>query len=112
MKKFGLLLAALVSANAMALPVYRGTIDNILTGQVYQGNVLIQVDGTETNPATCQTHPNYDLVFDPTTEEGKAYLSIILTAQTTQRAVVLTGYDTCNAINGIQDLRSIQLLKE
>jgi hypothetical protein len=112
MSKFWtVLFLSVVSVNVSALPSYSGTINNLLTGKVYQGNVFIQLDGAKNGTSDCQTHPHYDFAFDPTTDEGKVYLSLILTAHSTQKEVTITGYDTCLTRGGIQDLRSIQLKK-
>jgi len=99
-----------VSATNVPLPSYTGKIKSILTGIPYHGKMLIELAGTVNNPAeNCHSNGTFSFSLDTETEQGKLFLSILLTAHASQRDVVMTGYRTCSNTTGVTDFRSIQI---
>ncbi len=96
---------------SVASTVNSTQITSILVGKVY-GNVAFI--GVSTKPILsdlpeCQTNPNYNYAFDPTTEIGKVTLSIALTAYASQKPVFINGYSNCNLYPsvGVEELRQL-----
>ena len=85
-------------------------IEKILVGPNYGKSVLVKVDQAPTiDSGHCQTHTSFNYSFDGTTDEGKMYLSILMTAFAMQKSVDIAGYNnTCEAY-GIEKLYHLQV---
>jgi|GEM_PF-1755226 len=112
------LMAFTFNVSAGGLPSYVGNIKSILVGKVYDSKVLIEVDRGNTSinnqntfktNCSSQQNPVFGFALDTSTEAGKMYLSLLLTAYAANKNVVITGYADCNIQSGVIDFRSIQM---
>ncbi len=110
MKASLVLLISFFSITSFASTVGNTKITHVLLGEVYGDIVFI---GIETKPSFpsghCNTHGIYNYVFNPTTEIGKATLSVVLAAYAAQKPIYINGYDTCNLYGSVETLRQIRL---
>lgn len=84
---------------------YTGTIKTILN---YGDRAYIQVNGTPTGSQVCTTqNTEFYFVIDPTTADGKSYLSTILTAYASGKTVDLQSKDVCTLANDVPDLKYV-----
>jgi len=88
---------------------YSGKISRVLMGPIYGSTVIIDVEGTPSDRDACHTNSGYDFAFDGSTEEGKMYLSTILTAYASKMNVNISGYSSCTVYGGIENLFHILL---
>jgi len=88
-----LLVFAMLASDAYA-GSYQGQITHVFA---YVGKVYIDVqDGGFDNPTTCTGSSDHlALWVDPSTDFGKALVSISLTAKSTGRVVWVSGNNTC-----------------
>jgi len=86
---------------------FTGKILSILTGPAYGSSVLIEVDGDSSGERGCLPNGNFDFGFDGSTENGKIYLSTLLTAYAAQKTVRLESTSTCSYFSTVPDLESI-----
>ncbi len=101
------ILAALVSVS-YADSSYVGKITKVHTGPT--GNLaFIVLDQDQNGRPECANYPQYNYVFDISTDGGKATLSLALTAYTTGAEVYVGGSQSCNLWTGAEDLKWIRL---
>ncbi|WP_259238690.1 hypothetical protein [Rheinheimera pacifica] len=86
-----------------------GKIQRIELGPMYNGKVFIIVEGVMEGQPTCRQQGNYHFVFDAEAPGGAALLSVVLSAQVAQKNIHISGYNTCNIYNGIEDLRWLRV---
>jgi len=67
----------------------------------------VAVRGATLARADCNSITSWNFVFDTSTDSGKSTLSLLLTAMTTGKPVVIEGAGTCNNAAKIEDLRYI-----
>ncbi len=107
--KYLTLVIFLMSSSVFSLPSYTGKVKSLLTGENYGSKIFIEVDGTPVQVDPCQNNSTYSFVLDGTTEQADIYLSLLLTAYTAGKTVVLTGYARCDIYSGVMDFRSIAI---
>lgn len=104
-----LLLFTFFSAICSASNYQNAKITKILVGPRYGNTVFLSLNSPP-NTSGCHTNQNYHYAFDGTTEQGKMYLSIALTAYTAQKSVFIAGYDNqCNNFKDVEDLYHLQV---
>ena len=104
---FLLLLSASTPATSAASSFHDAIITEVLVGPNYGNIVIIKIDKPPVL-SDCHTNKNYNYAFDGTTAQGKMYLSVVLTALSTQKPVDIAGYsDQCDNFNGIENLYHI-----
>lgn len=96
-------------SSVTASEVNPGKVTKVLTGPAYGSKVLISVEPKPTGLPECATNAWYDYAFDTTTEEGKAVLSLVLTAYTANKNIWIGGLNQCQQFNGVEDLKHILL---
>lgn len=77
---------------------FKGKITTVMMGSTYGNDVYIGVDriaGELSGTRPCDDSTNYDFAFDSSTDAGKGYLGMILTAYTAQKEVKLQSEETC-----------------
>lgn len=108
MKK--LFLSLILSVSFSSLAGEKTTIKEILVGKDFSNRVFIVLEDKPSEPISCNTNSNYTYVFDGGTDLGKMYLSLALTAHSTQKEVVVDGDNTCSLYSNVETLRYIRLL--
>ncbi len=84
---------------------FAGKIIKLELGPNYGDNVLVDVEGSQNNPAACSTNSIYDFAFDGSTEYGKKLFSVLLAAQLAGTKIEISGYGSCQHYSNIEDLR-------
>ncbi|AWF81794.1 hypothetical protein BTJ40_13695 [Microbulbifer sp. A4B17] len=102
-------LLSFYSAFSNAELTYSGKISQIHTGPQYQGRIFIETEDTPTGEVTCSTNASFSFAFEGTTEEGKMYLSILLSALAAKRDVVIKSSDDCSIYSNVADLRNLSI---
>jgi hypothetical protein len=111
MKKISFILSLAFTQFAMASTIDNTKITAILAGEVYGNVVILKISPKPTDTPDCQTNPNFNYGFDPTTEIGKVTLSMALAAYASAKSVYLNGYGDCNLSPslGVERLRQISV---
>jgi len=87
--------------NVCSAGTIKGTVEMIQTGKGYTVEdvyVLVKIVGTRSGQPACATDDRFSL--NPASEWGKSMLSILLTAQATQKTVRLHGVNNCDLMGG------------
>ena len=107
MKKLIVVICIFFSQLSMASSITSTKITGVLMGE-QNGNIVFIVISPKPNPLpSCQTDGSFNYAFDPSTAVGKATLSLVLTAYTSQKEVSLTGNDTCTLYGSVENLSQI-----
>ncbi len=90
--------------------VITGKITDVQIFSNYGGIAQFKMDNNNYDSSlACHTNGTWDFQFEPETDLGKAFLSTVLTAYSTQAEVYITGTNTCHPDTNTQNLRSIRL---
>ena len=103
MKKI-LILLLFAICNVQASSVDPTKIVKVLAGPNYGNKVFLAIDPKPTNAPACQTNDKWNYVFDGSTEAGRIYLSIALSAYAANKDVWLKGDDSCTIYTNVEDL--------
>ncbi|WP_444924592.1 hypothetical protein ACJJH9_05625 [Microbulbifer sp. DLAB2-AF] len=109
MKKLFALLFIVLPTSCLAEFVFTGKLSQIHTGPQYQGRIFVEVQGTPSGEVSCSENTNFSFSFDGTDEEGKVYLSLLLSALTAQQTVTLKSTETCT-YSKVADLRNLSVM--
>ena len=109
MKYIGLVLLLLFSQLSTASVVSTTKVKYVLGGDYSGSLVYVGLTSRPGNAPACHNNPDYDYIFDASTEAGKITLSLVLTAYTTGKDIWISGTDTCNLKQGMESLRLIWL---
>ncbi|WP_444933510.1 hypothetical protein [Microbulbifer sp. JTAC008] len=74
-----------------------------------EGKVFIETEDAPTGEVACSTNTSFSFAFIGTTEEGKMYLSILLSALAAGRDVVIKSTDDCSVHSNVADLRNLSI---
>ncbi|WP_444890830.1 hypothetical protein [Microbulbifer sp. DLAB2-AA] len=118
MKKLFALLFIVLPTSCLAEFVFTGKLSQIHTGPQYQGRIFVKVQGTPLGEVPCSTNTSYSFAFDGinkdanniTNEEGKIYLSLLLSALAAQQTVTLKSSDDCTTYHNVADLRNLSVM--
>lgn len=103
MKKI-LMLALFVTSSSQASSINPTKIVKILAGPDYGNLVFLAIDPEPADIPTCQTNDKWSYVFDGSTEAGKVYLSIALSAYAANKNVWFRGDNSCDLYSNVEDL--------
>ena len=110
MKYVWVILITTFCSAASATTVDETVVKSLLMGKAYGEMAFIEVGTKPIIPnGHCQTDDAYNYVLDISTELGRSLLGLVLTAYAAQSAIYINGYDTCDAYNGVEDLRQFKL---
>ncbi|WP_445365787.1 hypothetical protein ACJJJB_04195 [Microbulbifer sp. ANSA001] len=118
MKTFLALLLIFLPTICLAEFTFTGKLSQIHTGPQYQGRIFVKVQGAPLGEVSCSTNTNYSFAFDginkdandSTNEEGKIYLSLLLSALAAQQTVTLKSSDDCTTYHNVADLRNLSVM--
>ena len=96
------LLSIVYPHSSEATSSYVGKIEQIHNGSANQLFLILEND--QNNKPACANNASYDYVFDPSTEHGKARLTIALAAYVAGKEVYLGGSQTCSFYSNVEDL--------
>ena len=89
----------------LSVPLHAGGVEGkVVFVQIGSGytpdNVyaLVKFDVAPNNQPSCATDPTNRFAINPATEAGKAMLSVLLTAKTTDATVEIIGTNDCNVM--------------
>ncbi|MCW8930255.1 MAG: hypothetical protein OQL19_08475 [Gammaproteobacteria bacterium] len=71
--------------------------------------VFLVLENDPSNKISCSTNSVYDYAFDVSTDDGKAFLGMALTAYTTGKQVSLGGRGSCSLYSSTEDINSLRL---
>jgi len=103
MKKI-LILTLFIAFSAQASTINPTKIVKILAGPNYGNLVFLYIDPKPATVPACQTNDKWSYVFDGSTDAGKIYLSIALSAYAANKDVWLDGDDSCILYQNVEDL--------
>lgn len=93
-----LILLMLDSGTAYASASANGTI-TLIGGMVadasHPASIYFGISPAPAGRATCNTHNNYQFVFDPSTPDGKALYAALLAVQASGKSIRVQGTGTC-----------------
>ncbi|WP_444910105.1 hypothetical protein [Microbulbifer sp. TRSA005] len=110
MKKLLAILLIALPTSCLAEFVFTGKLSQIHTGPQYQGKIFVKVQGIPSGEVSCSTNTSYSFAFDGKEEESKIYLSLLLSALTTQQTVTLKSSDNCTTYQNVADLRNLSVM--
>ena len=90
---------------------FTGTISDILSGPSMGTNLIIAVNGQVNNKIGCNTNSYWDFSINTQAVGANTWVSLILTAFSTGKQVVITGTGACGNWHNIEDLSDIRILQ-
>ena len=102
--KIILTLLVLISVSVSASNVTTAKIVEVLVGPNYGNNVFLNVSPKPNGTPACKSNPEWDYVFDGSTDSGKITMSVALAAYAAGKEVWLAGSGNCTLYTNVEDL--------
>ncbi len=108
---FKAIAAALMAAGAFGAQAgtQTGTISQ-LTVRASDGLIILYMNGTPSDRATCAAHQPYWMIKDENSTSGKQQLAQLVTAYAAGRTVNIVGMGTCTRWGDGEDIDLVNLL--
>lgn len=103
--------AGIFAAAASAGSQPSALVAHVQGGQAIPGGAgpfFIYFAANNTNAAACATSKNV-FSIDPTTDQGRVAISVVMAAYIGGKTVWATGAGTCNLYNGVEDLSNVYI---
>ena len=94
-KKIVIIGSLIITSNSYAGAIGSGKITQIGGQLPGQSAIYFGINPAPSSRAACSTNNDYHFVIDPTTEAGKVLYSMLLTAKSTNKTIVVNGTGNC-----------------